>query len=323
MNRDTALTPPQRVIYALKPVIVGQQSLLDTLMIGLLIGGHVLVEGLPGLAKTLTLKAFAKALGLSFARIQMTPDLLPADITGTRLFLPANNQFTVEKGPVFANLILVDEINRAPAKVQSALLEAMAEGQVSIGKETFPLPRPCLVMATQNPVEHEGVYRLPEAQLDRFALYCPVYPPNAAEELAIVQQSLSGQTQTDLLSDIRPQMTLAELQTLQKQVATVPVGTDLLQAVVDRIQATRHRPQLLALGASPRASMAWVRAAQALALLRGQSQVTAQELETVWPNVVTHRLQLSYSALADGETVANVVNQLALDWPLPQPFQVR
>jgi MoxR-like ATPase len=290
-------------------VVVGQHGLIDGLLIGLLAGGHVLVEGVPGLAKTTAVRALAQALGLGFRRIQFTPDLLPGDLIGTQVFLPEQRAFSVRRGPIFAPVVLADEINRAPAKVQSALLEAMEERQVTIGEESFPLPEPFLVMATQNPVELEGTYPLPEAQLDRFLAKLVVGYPSLEEEREIVARDARAPGPVRQVADA------AAVRELCAAAAAVHVAPAVAEYAVRLARATRdpgavrarvRQPverdaaRLVALGASPRAALYLVRAARARALLEGRDFATPHDVKRVAPDVLRHRVLPSYEAEADG-----------------------
>jgi MoxR-like ATPase len=300
-------------------VVVGQTGLVDGLLIGLLAGGHVLVEGVPGLAKTTAVRSLAQALGLGFRRIQFTPDLLPGDLIGTQIFLPESRSFSVRRGPIFAPVVLADEINRAPAKVQSALLEAMEERQVTIGDETFPLPDPFLVMATQNPIDLEGTYPLPEAQVDRFLLKLVVPYPDADEEREIVARDEQARPTLRSVTDA------PALARLRAQAAAVHVAPAVAEYAVRLARATREpglagarlaqpepRPAAgtVAVGASPRATIFLVRAARARALLDGRSFATPHDVKRVAPDVLRHRVLLSYEAEADGIRPEQVVAAL-------------
>jgi MoxR-like ATPase len=308
----------EQALFEVKKVIVGQDRLVERLMVALLARGHVLLEGLPGLAKTLAAETLATVVGGTFARIQFTPDLLPADITGTRIYRASTERFDVELGPVFVNLLLADEINRAPAKVQSALLEVMAEHQVSIGGTTYPVPEPFLVVATQNPIESDGVYPLPEAQRDRFLMKVVIDHPSPTEELEIVRRMGVDPPVPD------ERITLGDLSRLQRAAATsIYVDRGVQEYAVDLVVATRDparfgladlRP-LLAYGASPRASLGLVAAARALALLRRRSYALPQDVFDVAPEVLGHRLVLSYEALAQGIEVDHVLNRLLATVP--------
>jgi MoxR-like ATPase len=307
------------VLYHVKRVIVGQDALLERMVVALVARGHLLVEGVPGLAKTLAVKTFANALGTQFQRIQFTPDLVPADIIGTRIYNQKSGEFEVVLGPIFANLVLADEINRAPAKVQSALLEAMQERQVTIGRETYPLPDPFLVMATQNPIESDGTYPLPEAQVDRFMLKVLVDYPNATEEFVIVERMIAG------LEDVHEVMDVHQLRAIQKAAQAVFVDSSLIEYAVRVASATRA-PSTVGLqdlaryvtyGVSPRASIYMVTAAQALALVRGRQYVLPEDVRTMAPDVLRHRLVLSYEALADDVTAQQVVDSILRKVPVP------
>jgi len=321
--QDASLTNPaaelQAVTQEVKRVIVGQDRVLERLLVGLLARGHLLLEGVPGLAKTMAMETLATVVGGTFARIQFTPDLLPADVTGTRVWRQSVERFDVELGPVFVNFLLADEINRAPAKVQSALLEVMAEQQVSIGGETHEVPRPFLVMATQNPIESEGVYPLPEAQRDRFLMKILIEYPSPAEETEIV-----------LRHGVEPPRAETRLDTerllrLQDAASAIPVDHGTLQYAVDLVHATRDParyglPDLaeyLAYGASPRGTLGLVAAGRALALLRQRGHVVPQDVFDVAPDVLRHRLVLSYEALAQGVGVEHVLARLLSTVPAP------
>jgi MoxR-like ATPase len=287
--------------------------------VALVARGHLLVEGVPGLAKTLAVKTFADALGVEFQRVQFTPDLVPADIVGTRIYNQKNGEFEVSLGPIFANLVLADEINRAPAKVQSALLEAMQERQVTIGRETYPLPDPFLVMATQNPIESDGTYPLPEAQVDRFMLKVLVDYPSATEEFVIVERMIAG------LEHVGEVMGVERLRSLQKAVKTVFVDPALIEYAVRVASATRapvsaglqDMARYITYGVSPRASIYMVLAAQALALVRGRQYVLPEDIHTIAPDVLRHRIVLSYEALGDDVSVAQIVDAILRKVPVP------
>jgi len=298
-----------RQLFAeLQRVIVGQDRVLERVLVALLANGHCLLEGVPGLGKTLTVSTLARMLGGSFTRIQFTPDLLPSDIVGTRIYRPSTESFDVELGPVFANFVLADEINRAPAKVQSALLEAMAEKQVSLGGSTFPLPAPFLVLATQNPIESEGVYPLPEAQRDRFLMRIPVDYPTAGEEHEIVNRA--ARPGTEVMSLLSTQDVLA----LQALTARVYVDPAVQDYAVRLVLATRRPADhdvdiegLLTFGASPRASIGLVQAGRAMALLRGRDHLLPQDVYDIAYDVLNHRLVLSFDAVADGVSTDDVL----------------
>jgi MoxR-like ATPase len=303
----------EHALFEVKKVIVGQDRVVERLMVALLAGGHVLLEGLPGLAKTLAAETLATVVGGTFGRIQFTPDLLPADITGTRIYRASKETFDVELGPVFVNILLTDEINRAPAKVQSALLEVMAEHQVTIGGETHRVPEPFLVVATQNPIESEGVYPLPEAQRDRFLMKVLVDLPKPAEELEIVQRMGVERPSP------RERLSLEDLIRLQKAARQATyVDRAVMEYAVNLVLATRTPARfgcddlvpLITYGASPRASLGLVAAARAMALLRRRTYVLPQDVFDVAPEVLRHRLVLSYEALAQGIDVDTIVGRL-------------
>jgi len=290
--------------------VVGQGAMVDRLLIGLLTGGHVLLEGVPGLAKTLAATSLAQALSLRFRRIQFTPDLLPADLTGTLIYNPRDGTFTAKRGPVFSHIVLADEINRAPAKVQSALLEAMQERQVTLGDDTHPLEEPFLVLATQNPIEQEGTYPLPEAQTDRFMLKVKVGYPERAEEKEILKRAGLAS-----LPALRPQATREQVLESRGALSGVYVDDKIQDYVLDLVSATREPrefglaglDQLISYGASPRATLFLVRGAQAHALVRGRPYVLPDDVKAIAPDVLRHRIQVSYEAEAegvDGEEVA-------------------
>jgi MoxR-like ATPase len=301
-------------------VIVGQRYLVDRLLIGLLTGGHVLLEGVPGLAKTLSVKTLAQALSASFRRIQFTPDLLPADLIGTMIYNPRDGSFTTRRGPVFAQIILADEINRAPAKVQSALLEAMQEHQVTIGDETHPLPEPFLVLATQNPIEQEGTYPLPEAQVDRFMLKLRVGYPSRAEE----RQILDRMATTGNHGPLSPVATTEEILGARRLVDQIYIDDKIKDYIVDIVFATRepHAYQLdlaplIEYGASPRATLYLTLAAKAHAFLQGRGYVTPQDVKSIGPDVLRHRVIVTYEAEAE-EVDADAVVQRVFDGvPVP------
>ena len=293
-------------------VIVGQRYLLDRLLIGLLCGGHVLLEGLPGLAKTLAVSSLAGAVKAEFRRIQFTPDLLPADITGTTIYNRDTGQFTVKKGPVFSNIILADEINRAPAKVQSALLEAMQERQVTIGGETFPLADPFLVLATQNPIEQEGTYPLPEAQVDRFLFKLKIGYPSREEERVIMER-MAGQTVPEVTTVIDP----AALREIRQAVSNVFVDEKIKSYILDIVFASRDPEAagldlapLIAWGASPRATLALAQLSRARALLRGRAFVIPEDVKAVGMDILRHRILITYEAEAENLTSDDIVTAL-------------
>ncbi|MFY1690639.1 AAA family ATPase [Plantactinospora sp. WMMB782] len=310
----------EQALFEVKRVIVGQDRLVERLFTALLADGHCLLEGVPGVAKTLAAQTLAVAVGGRFSRIQFTPDLVPSDIVGTRIYRASAESFDVELGPVMANLVLADEINRAPAKVQSALLEAMAERQVSIGGRSYPVPEPFLVLATQNPIESEGVYQLPEAQRDRFLLKILVDYPSDADELAILYRMSAERPTARAVLD--PQ----RLRALQDRAARVFVHHALAEYVVRLILATRDPARfgvpevapLLAYGASPRATLGLVAAARAQALLRGRDYVLPDDVRDLASDVIAHRLVLSFDAVADGVPAEAVVRRLVEAVPPPR-----
>ncbi len=298
----------REVAAELQRVIVGQERVLERVLVALLAGGHCLLEGVPGLGKTLTVSTLAGTLGGTFTRIQFTPDLLPSDIVGTRIYRPSQESFDVELGPVFANFVLADEINRAPAKVQSALLEVMAERQVSLGGKTHKLPAPFLVLATQNPIESEGVYPLPEAQRDRFLMRIPVDYPTARDEHEIVERSTARWVTPE------PILSTADVAGLQQASNEIYVDRAVQDYAIRLVLATRNPSEhrvaiegLLAYGASPRASIGLVSAGRALALLRGRDHVLPQDVYDIAYDVLNHRLVLSFDAVADGIGVDDVL----------------
>ncbi len=297
-------------------VIVGQKGLVESLLIALLSDGHILLEGVPGLAKTLAINTLAKAVNAQFSRIQFTPDLLPADVVGTLIYSQKNEQFNIKKGPIFANFILADEINRSPAKVQSALLEAMQERQVTIGDQTFPLPKPFLVMATQNPIEQEGTYPLPEAQVDRFMLKCVVDYPKKEEEKLIVRMNNS----TEAFPTPSPVVTPEDIVRARDIVRQVYMDEKIERYIVDMVFATRtpsdykldKLKDMISYGASPRASIALSRCAKAYAFIKRRGYVIPEDVRAVCPQVLRHRVGLSYEAQAENirpdDVVAEIIN---------------
>jgi MoxR-like ATPase len=312
-------TQLERAMFEVKRVIVGQDRMVERMFIALLARGHCLIEGVPGVAKTLAVETLAKVVGGTFSRVQFTPDLVPADIVGTRIYRQSSEKFDVELGPVFVNFLLADEINRAPAKVQSALLEVMAEHQVSIGGQTHDVPDPFLVMATQNPIEQEGVYPLPEAQRDRFLMKILVGYPTDAEEREIVYRMGVNPPEA------KPVFTPADLIALQRRADQVFVHNALVDYTVRLVLATRTPAQhgmpdvaqLVQYGASPRASLGIVRATRALALLRGRDYALPQDVQDVVPDILRHRLVLSYDALADDIPADQIVARIMQSVPMP------
>jgi MoxR-like ATPase len=294
-------------------VIVGQDYLVERMLIGLLADGHVLLEGVPGLAKTLAVRTLARAIDTHFQRIQFTPDLLPADLVGTQIYNPRESQFTVKKGPVFSNLILADEINRAPSKVQSALLEAMQEHQVTIGEQTFPLAEPFLVLATQNPIEQEGTYPLPEAQVDRFMLKLKISYPTRDEERMIMDRMTTGKA-----IEIKPVIHPKEILSARAIVNEIYVDDKLKNYILDLVFASRFPEKfkleslkpLIAYGGSPRATICMTQAAKAYAFLQGRGYVTPEDVKSIGADVLRHRVLLTYEAEAENTTSEDVINKL-------------
>ncbi|HEY1015560.1 MAG TPA: MoxR family ATPase [Herpetosiphonaceae bacterium] len=312
--------PMEHLLYQVKQVIVGQDQLLERLVVALLARGHILVEGVPGLAKTMTIKTLASAIGGEFKRIQFTPDLVPADLVGTRIYNQKTGEFATSLGPVFANLLLADEINRAPAKVQSALLEVMQERQVTIGRETHPVPQPFLVLATQNPIETEGTYPLPEAQVDRFMLKVLVGYPTPTEEFVIVQRM------TGALAAVQQVLSTEQLLELQREVDQVYADPALIEYAVRLVNATRAPQDIglkelqryLTFGASPRASINLILAGRALAFVRGRSYALPQDVLDLAPDVLRHRLVLSYEALSDNVSADDLLRTILARIPAPE-----
>jgi MoxR-like ATPase len=301
-------------------VIVGQSELIDRLIIGLLTNGHVLLEGVPGLAKTLTIQTLSQALATDFQRIQFTPDLLPADLIGTLIYNQKEGDFIIKKGPIFSNIILADEINRAPAKVQSALLEAMQERQVTIGEETFSLPKPFLVMATENPVEQEGTYPLPEAQVDRFMLKICVGYPSREEERLILDRMAHAEPPAPIQPIITPEQILRARQTVDE----IYIDDKIKAYIIELIFATRepeqaglHLEEYIKYGASPRATISLTLAARAHAFMEGRGYVTPQDIKSVAPDVLRHRLLLTYEAEAEELTSDELIRQILAEIPVP------
>lgn len=304
----------QDVRKELGKVIIGQHNLINRLLIGLMSDGHMLLEGVPGLAKTLSIKSLAKCLDLRFSRIQFTPDLLPADVTGTKVYNQELNKFDVRKGPIFANFILADEINRAPAKVQSALLEAMQERQVTIGEQTFLLDEPFLVLATQNPIEQEGTYPLPEAELDRFMLKIKIDYPNEIEEQLIIRNQIKAEP----LEQIRVVTTAEEIRAARKLVRQVVVDEKIEQYIIRIVFATRFPEKnglgdfknKISYGASPRASIYLAMAAKANAFMDGRDYVIPDDIKEICKDVLRHRIGLTYEAQADRVTSEDIIDEL-------------
>ena len=320
MTNNVSSQPMERVLYEVKKVIVGQDHLLERMLVALLARGHILVEGVPGLAKTMAVKTLSQAIGGEFQRIQFTPDLLPADLIGTRIYNQRTGEFNTSKGPVFTNLLLADEINRAPAKVQSALLEVMQEQQVTIGRESYQVPKPFLVMATQNPIEAEGTYPLPEAQVDRFMFKVLVGYPSTTEEFVIVERM------TGALQDVQPVLSTDQLSALQTRAEAVYVDPALIEYSVQLVTASR-RPdsfgmgdikRYILFGASPRASINMIVAGRALAFVRGRDYALPEDVRDVALDVMRHRLVLSYEALSDNVQSDDILDKVMEAVPMPE-----
>ena len=320
MTNNVSSQPMERVLYEVKKVIVGQDHLLERMVVALLARGHILVEGVPGLAKTMAVKTLSQAIGGEFQRIQFTPDLLPADLIGTRIYNQRTGEFNTSKGPVFTNLLLADEINRAPAKVQSALLEVMQEQQVTIGRESYQVPKPFLVMATQNPIEAEGTYPLPEAQVDRFMFKVLVGYPSTTEEFVIVERM------TGALQDVQPVLSTDQLSALQTRAEAVYVDPALIEYSVQLVTASR-RPdsfgigdikRYILFGASPRASINMIVAGRALAFVRGRDYALPEDVRDVALDVMRHRLVLSYEALSDNVQSDDILDKVMEAVPMPE-----
>ncbi len=317
--RDDARAALEEALYEIKRIIVGQDAMLERLLVALLTGGHVLLEGVPGLAKTLTVRTLARVVGGTFSRVQFTPDLVPADLVGTRIYRPDTGRFDIELGPVMGNFLLADEINRAPAKVQSALLEVMQERQVTIGGQSFPAPAPFVVLATQNPIESEGTYPLPEAQVDRFLMKLVVDYPTQGDEASVVGRSLGEPAQ------IRERVSLADLAAFSEATRSVMVDRDVIGYAVSLADATRNPAdyeleeleQYVEYGASPRGPIGLVQSARALALLRGRGHATIDDVRDLAADVLRHRLVMSYDALGDRVTADDVLERVldAVDVP--------
>src|SRR5580765_4107327 len=320
ISRSEVASLMERILYEVKKVIVGQDHFLERVLVAILAQGHLLVEGVPGLAKTLTVKTLARAVRGSFKRIQFTPDLVPSDLVGTRIYNQKTGDFTTSLGPVFTNLLLADEINRAPAKVQSALLEVMQERQVTIAGESHHVPEPFLVMATQNPIETEGTYQLPEAQVDRFMMKVLIGYPTRDEELTIVQRQL------DYPPELREMITLEELRGLQEDVHTVYADPALIGYAISLADATRNPGEYgleelapyISYGASPRGPISLIVAARALALIHGRDFVTVDDVNALAADALRHRLVLSYQALAEEVTPDSILERVQAVVPVPQ-----
>ncbi|MCA9156745.1 MAG: MoxR family ATPase [Planctomycetales bacterium] len=312
--------PFQRIVEQVNHVLVGQERLMHRMLIGLLANGHLLIEGVPGLAKTTAVASLAKAINTGFQRLQFTPDLLPADLIGTQVYRPQDQTFVVQKGPIFSNLILADEINRAPAKVQSALLEAMQERQVTIGTETFPLGNPFLVLATQNPVEQEGTYQLPEAQTDRFMLKVVVDYPNREEELKILQRMSKTSPKFEIQAVTSPQEILAA----RGLVDDIYVDAKVQNYIVDLVMATRqpesyglNLSELIQFGGSPRATINLTLAAKANAFLAGRGYVSPADVKEIAMDVLRHRVMITYEAEAEDRTSESIISEILKHIPTP------
>jgi MoxR-like ATPase len=318
VQRASAFVQP--LFTEINKVIIGQKYLVERLVIGLLANGHVLLEGVPGLAKTLAVKSLAACLNVKFARLQFTPDMLPADVIGTQIYNPQSGGFTTRRGPIFANLVLADEINRAPAKVQSALLESMQEKQVTIGDQTFRLEEPFLVLATQNPIEQEGTYPLPEAQVDRFMLKLKIVYPSRAEERQILDLMARTSNLPSVTAVVQPQQILAARQVIND----IYVDDKVRDYIVDLVCATRE-PQnykidlkgLIQLGASPRATISLALAAKAFAFLRGRGYVTPQDVKSIGLDVLRHRVAVTYEAEAEEKTSEIIIQKILDELPVP------
>ena len=303
-------------------VIVGQEKLIDRLILALVTDGHILLEGVPGLANTLSVNTLAKALGLDFKRISFTPDLLPADVVGTLVYSPKTGEFTPKKGPVFTNLLLADEINRAPAKVQSALLESMQERQVTIGDETYRLPHPFLVLATQNPIEQEGTYPLPEAQVDRFMFKCLVETPSKSDERRIMERFAQGAKAPEASTIATPEAIAALRDTLKEVYCDEKVGDYILDIVFatrepDKVKGLEALKEQIQVGASPRATLALNKAARANALVHGRAYATPQDVKEIVHDVLRHRILLTYEAEAENINSDNVIDKILSVIPVP------
>ncbi len=304
----------------LAKAVIGQENMIESLLIGLLCDGHILVEGVPGLAKTTTVNALSQAIGLDAKRIQFTPDLLPSDIIGAQIYNPQDHSFSVKKGPLFTHLLLADEINRAPAKVQSALLEVMQERQVTIGDETFKLERPFLVMATQNPIEQEGVYALPEAQLDRFMMKIVVQHNSEAEELDIMRKAASKS-----FGEVQAVLSIDELHALQKELENIHIDEELERYMIQLVTATREPKRFglenitesIMFGASPRASIDLYKASRAQAFLKGKSYISPSDIADIIHKVLRHRIVLSYEARAKGISTDEIITTIVETLPVP------
>lgn len=302
------------ILYEIRKVIVGQHNMVEKVLIAMLADGHILLEGAPGLAKTLALKTIARVIDADFKRIQFTPDLLPSDLTGTRIFNQNQCDFAISFGPIFANLILADEINRAPAKVQSALLEAMQEKQVTIGRESHQLKEPFLVLATQNPIETEGTYNLPEAQLDRFMFKVLVNYPDEKEETSIIERMAGGQ-----IPEVNVMLSCEDILNYREQVKNVYIDPKLIHYIVEIVAATRKPSQYIQYGASPRGSLSITQAAKAIAFMKDRTYVTIEDIKSVAKECLRHRIILSYEGLAQGITQDKIIDKIVGEVEVPYP----
>jgi MoxR-like ATPase len=316
--QDSAYSKESNLIVSLRKeiskIIVGQEYMIDRILIGLLTGGHILLEGVPGLAKSLTASTIARAIGVDFKRIQFTPDLLPADIIGTEMYNQKTSEFIIKKGPVFTNFILADEINRAPAKVQSALLEAMQERQVTIGEETYPLEKPFLVIATQNPLEQQGTYALPEAQQDRFMMKLRIEYPNREEEKEIIKRYSLEQNE---MPDIDKVITDTDIVKLQKQIDDIYLDENIENYILDIVLKTREASDYIACGASPRGSINLIKASKAKAFLEGRDYVVPDDIKAMVYDVLRHRILLTYEAEAEEMTAEVIIRDILEQVNLP------
>jgi len=306
----------EQIKATLAQIIVGQQHAIDLIIAGILADGHILIEGVPGVAKTLTAKLVAKAIDAKYSRIQFTPDLMPSDVLGTSVFSPKTSEFEFRRGPIFGNIILIDEINRSPAKTQSALFEVMEERQVTIDGQTYKMQEPFIVLATQNPIEQEGTYRLPEAQLDRFLFKIEIKYPTLAEEISIITQQ-HQQNPTDQLSHIKPVLSIADIVALRQQVKALHVEPKLLEFVAKIIHETRSNKSLY-LGGSPRASLAIVNAAKAIAAIKGRDFITPDDIILMAAPVLRHRIMLTPDKEMEGVTPDEVIAQIIQKIEVPR-----
>lgn len=316
LNLEPLTKAVQDIQHEVQKYLVGQGKLVELMMVALFCNGHVLIEGVPGIAKTTAAKLLAKALDLQFGRIQFTPDLMPADVTGTSIFNVKSGEFEFRKGPIFANVVLIDEINRSPAKTQAALFEVMEEGQVTVDAHTHAIPQPFMVMATQNPVEQEGTYKLPEAQQDRFMMKLIVDYPSAQEELEILQRYYHSSATLDM-AEVKAVLPAAGIHKVRKLIDTIHIDEGLLQYIAGVVTATRNHRDLY-LGASPRASLAIMRTSKAIAAIRGRSFVTPDDVREVTFPVLNHRLILTPESEMEGVEIAAVVNEILKTVEVPR-----